>query len=199
MYLQQQVGILEVRERHLANFLQLLADSSDRPKSLLQCAVASVGHLFAGLKCKSPVTDRIHGFVTALVKGGTALPLTPSQVFSVSAFRQLFRAWEGGDFDLEKCRMQCLTLMAITLMLRPSDVAPRSIIVKQGEPSPHIFRLRQVVENPDGSLTLSLFGTKNDYHRDGHTVLLPPAQNDTLMCPVRAFLRYQSALDQVLP
>ncbi len=196
---QNSVGVLQVHEAHVAAFLQQIADDSVHPKSVLQCAVATLGHLFNGWRCKSPISPRIHQLVTVLVKGGTQLPMVPSCVFSISAFRQLFTAWNRRDLDMECLRLKCLTLISIALMLCPSDVAPRSVSVKHGVHKSEVFRLAQVQDNLDGSLSFSLFGTENDYSHDGHVVILQPALHDQIMCPVSAFQLYQQAVDKIVP
>lgn len=74
--------------------------------------------------------------------------------------------------------MKAITLLSLSAMLRPSDIAPRSISVgdKSGKQQNNIFS----VDHCDGSMTISFFGIKNDTHRDGFEVNIPPHTNPKL-------------------
>ncbi len=193
------ICVISVHEHHIVQFLQSVAAQSERPRSVLSVATAALGHYFHGMGIKNPISERMHEFVGALVKSETSQPLLHSKILSVSAFRHLFAAWEGDPLDMERLRLRAVTLMALVLLLRPSDIAPWSVRCVQGTVQENVFCLKQVRESDDGSLTVNLFGTKNDYLQDGQEVTLPRAQNDLVMCPVRAFWAYQQAVDTVWP
>lgn len=85
--------------------------------------------------------------------------------------------------------MKTLTLMALSLMLRPSDIAPRSVKVKKGVVVQAQFTTDRLAFLSDGSAEVYLAGIKNDYQRDGFRVFLKPS-SEAKMCPVRALKAY---------
>ncbi len=87
--------------------------------------------------------------------------------------------------------------MALTLMLRPSDIAPKSVILSQEGSWNNVFTLSQIHRCDGGALCIVLHGTKNDYHRDGQEVYLRPCVQDALMCPVQALDLYQELLSDM--
>ncbi len=58
--------------------------------------------------------------------------------------------------------MKVLVLWAVALMLWPSDIAPKTVLVGESVCSLHNFTLGQVAHLDDGSLEIRLLGTKND-------------------------------------
>ena len=97
----------------------------------------------------------------------------------VQPIMDLFRSWPGNWFlTVTQLRMKCLALLALAMMLRPSDVAPKVIVYdkEKGEISNHLVLSTDNVQfNHDGSVTIELHGIKNDYSRDGFDVTVPPA------------------------
>lgn len=69
----------------------------------------------------------------------------------------------GCLLDQKFLRMKVLVLWAVALMLRPSDIAPKSVLVGDFNCRLHDFTLGQVVPLDNGSLEIKFLGTKNDY------------------------------------
>ena len=85
--------------------------------------------------------------------------------------------------------MKAVTLTALSLMLRPSDIAPKSAQIQQGNFVNTQFTADRVIFLPDGSAGVYLFGIKNDLHRDGFRVFMRPCSVQKV-CPVSALATY---------
>ena len=99
----------------------------------------------------------------AIVKSGTSLPLQRSRVMEVTAFVRMFQAWApNGDLSVKQLRLKALTLLAIALMLRPSDVAPmaRHFDACSEVSSRFIMSTDQVTFCEDGSMKMTFLGIK---------------------------------------
>ena len=110
----------------------------------------------------------------------------------VSAFTRLFRSWPCNDeLTLKQLRMKTITLLAIVLMLRPSDVAPKATSFDQetGVASRFVMSTDHVSFSSDGAATVCFFGVKNDTQRTGFEVTLP-ACSDAQVDPVEALRVY---------
>ena len=128
----------------------------------------------------------------AIVKSGTRAPMLRSQVMDVSAFVRLFESWpDDSAITVKQLRMKAITLLAIALMLRPSDIAPqaRCYDAESELSSRFVMCTDQVVFRSDGSVDISFFGVKNDLHRSGFVVHLP-AGSQAKSDPVGALRRY---------
>ena len=193
------------KEADFVEFLCVIADSSDKPKSQLNCTMAAASKLYKALNLPNvTMMDTVKGFVTALVKSQTSQPRLRSSVMPVSAFTQLFSAWpDNEELAIGKLRMKALALLALTLMLRPSDVAPKAV---KFDPVSHsattiVFSVNHICFNDDGSLSATFFGIKNDTDQSGSEVKLPPTKVKrldpvgTLRCYVErtAAIRSQSS------
>ncbi len=94
----------------------------------------------------------------------------------VKAFTDLFEGWNCDEnLSVKDLRLKCITLMALTFMARPSDLAP---MAEQFDPSvgtslAYTFTRDQVQFHSDGSMTVTLFGTKNDTGRTGFEIQIP--------------------------
>ncbi len=114
-YLQQRsICVLSVQESQFVSFLEHVASTSSRPKTVLSSMLTAINHFYKGLGCKSPVSDNVRHFVKALVKSATAVPIAHSTVFPVHHLRWLFHTWGAVDRDLDKLRMKTLALWALT-------------------------------------------------------------------------------------
>ena len=85
-------------------------------------------------------------------------------------------------------------------MARPSDLAPKGVRYKESGPHERMtLRKDQVTFNENGTLTVNLFGIKNDLHRKGFAVTVPPATN-IAVDPVSCLAEYigKSHLHRVL-
>ncbi len=183
----------------LSAFMCSIADSSPRPKSQLNSTVAALTCLCNSLDITNPWTGtRMKILVNSLVKSSTSLPMTKTPVMPIQPFTDLFGGWSSNDNLSLKClRLKTLCLLALVLMLRPSDVAVKS----QGfdselcVPSQMVFSEHQVTFNPDGTLSVCFHGIKNDYDRDGFVVTIPPASSeklDPVSCLQEYMLRTES-------
>lgn len=102
----------------------------------------------------------------------------------------LFSSWEENEaLDLDKLRLKAITLMALCLMLRPSDIAPKACKIKNGVMVEHKFTTDRLNFLHDGSVEVYLAGIKNDYLWDGFRVFLR-LSSMSKVCPVRALYTY---------
>lgn len=167
----------------LADFLCYLADSSRRPRSLLCTANAALSHVYihSGLPdlTKSPT---VIGLCTALVKSGTKEPIRHSSVLPMEAFHRMFTAWEDNEeLSLADLRLKAITLLALSIMLRPSDIAPKGEVFDSftGETNKFLFTTDMLSFSPEG-VTITLMAIKNDSARTGFEVFLPALANPKL-------------------
>ena len=172
------------RESNLVDFLCEVADRSERPKSQLNCTLAALSKLYKALDLPNLTTsESVKGLVTALIKTQTSQPRSRSSVMPVAAFVRLFTEWpENKDLSIERLRLKTIVLLALTLMLRPSDIAPKAV---RFEPASNtttkvVFSTKCVRFNEDGSIQITFFGIKNDTDRSGAEVLLPPSRNQRI-------------------
>ena len=176
----------------LADFLCYLADSSNRPRSLLCTASAalSIAYVHSGLPdlTKYPCIVRL---CTALVKSGTKETIHRSSVLPVEAFHRMFNAWDVNDrLSIPDLRLKAITLLALGIMLRPSDIAPRGEVFDSltGETSKFTFTTDMLAFTPEG-VKITLMAIKNDYCRSGFEVFLPTLPNPK-MDPVHTLHSY---------
>ena len=108
----------------------------------------------------------------------------------VSNFTDTFRNWPNSEIDLKLLRLKCISLLALVLMLRPSDIAPNAVAVDEdGVVDNFVFSRNQVVFNDIGSMSITIHGNKNDTKRHGFVVDVQPAAEENV-CPVRALKVY---------
>ena len=94
----------------LADFLCILADGSDRPKSVLNTAIAAVSAFVGAVNIQNPVTSDIARLVTVLIKTGTSQSMQRSKVMPVKPFHELFIAWGSNwSLELENLRLETIT------------------------------------------------------------------------------------------
>jgi len=128
---------------------------------------------------------------SALIKSGTSIPLKHSTVLPIEPFNFMFSSWkENIDLTLSDLRLKAITLLAFSLMLRPSDIAPKALFFDNltGETRKFIFSTNMIEFNSEG-LKVSFLGIKNDAQRSGFQVFLPSAPNSKLD-PVAAIKDY---------
>jgi hypothetical protein len=114
----------------LAEFFCELCDSSNKPRRVLNMASAAIKNFYKvrDLNCDLIFDADIDKLIKGLVKSGTTVPMARSSAMPASCFSSLFLGWpENSQLSIKDLRLKCLTLMALTLMLRPSDVAPRGM------------------------------------------------------------------------
>jgi len=110
----------------------------------------------------------------------------------VEQFNALFTCWgENEKLSLKRLRQKAITLLALVTMLRPSDVAPKSVHFDpfSFEHSKMQFNTDQIVFESSGSMRISFHGIKNDTSRSGFQVVVPPATN-ILLDPVKTLRDY---------
>ena len=171
---------------YVAKYFESVAATSDRPKSVLNSNSAALACYFDAVGCKSTITLDVRRLIEGLIKSGTSEPMVRSKVMPTREFNELFCSWpDNEDLPTDKLRLKCITLMSLCLMLRPSDIAPRSVIVKKTGIKNVQFTANRVSFMENGCAKIRLLGIKNDYHRDGFEVVLLPA-SERKLCPVRA-------------
>ena len=153
----------------MAEFLCYMADHSDRPESMIKTCSAAVNYLFDALGKNSPVRNLdVQRLISGIIKSGTVLPMKHSQPMPIGPFIKLFHLWgTNEDIPLKNLRMKTVTLIALTCMTRPSDLAPKGIHLYPKDLSIHniILSLDNIQFMPDNSLTIHFFGIKNDTSR----------------------------------
>ena len=103
-------------------------------------------------------------------------------------FVDTFGQWPDNEqLSTERLRLKCISLLALCLMLRPSDLAPKAACIRSGELKN--LRLDRIQFLQDGSASIYLHGIKNDYKCDGFRVYLMPASVGKV-CPVAALREY---------
>lgn len=177
---------------HIADFYCYLADSSDRPQSTLKSAHASLVAFYEGMGYPNVPSDpTLSKMYTALVKSGTYAALQRSLVMPMSAFQRLFSTWDNSTLSIKDLRLKAVTLLALTAMLRPSDIAPRGV---NYDPESHttsrtLFTVDNIVFQSDGSAQITFRGIKNDTTRTGFQVSVPGSSYVNI-CPVIALRCY---------
>ena len=193
-------------EPTLIKYLCHIADNSERPKSALNCARAALSHMFIGLKCQNPLnTFWINHFITALIKSGTKNVRPKSNVIPVSVLRNMFYEWpDNFRLDVKRLRMKCISLLALSLMLRPSDISPKGLLYSNNGVIEKMIFSREHVSfstSQDGAINgaqISFHGIKNDTLRDGFIVKLP-VSSDPKLCPVKTLHWYMNCTSSQTP
>jgi len=177
----------------LVEYLCVVADGSDRPESSLKSTCAAFTWLFNATGLPNLTRDSdVQRLVSALIKSGTKLPRCKSKVMPVSAFNKLFSSWKSSEeLSIQELRLKALTLLSLSLMLRPSDVSPNGVVYNPdtGGVEQLTFSTSDITPNDDGSLSITFLGIKNDTHREGFSVSLQPCDQEELD-PVQALLSY---------
>ena len=179
----------------IADFLCGIASASDRPKSVLNSTTAALTCLYSAMDTYNPIhSPDISKLVTALIKSQTLAPRIKTPVMPVQSFSKLFASWNTNDMlTIKDLRLKAITLMALAFMLRPSDIAPRAVTMLDTQESfSHLtFTQQHVTFHDDGSMTITFHGIKNDYHRDGFVITMPPGSNSNLD-PAHTLKQYMS-------
>ena len=87
---------------------------------------------------------------------------------------------------LEKLRLKTLVLLAFCLMVRPSDIAPNAVVWNENQKSwcNLQFTKDRIQFAHNGTVSIYIHGSKNDYDWNGAQIFLQPSKNSK-MCPVR--------------
>ena len=99
---------------------------SDRPRSTLRCITAALSSVYEACDQTNLTSDPfIVRLSHAIVKSGSRAHIERSRVMDVSAFVSL--SWPSNEaLSIKQLRLKTITLLAIALMLRPSDIAPQA-------------------------------------------------------------------------
>lgn len=162
----------------IVGFLNLEAQKSKRPESMLKSLVSALKHLLRALSVKVEF-DIIDNFVKSLINVHTSEPKGRTKVLPIQVFPALFRSWGPNEkLSLSKLRQKAITLFALAAMTRPSDIAP------------HIgFKRKQLKFTQEGNLIVQFFGVKNDSQKTGFEIIIKGASDD-LIDPVRCLHEY---------
>jgi hypothetical protein len=136
--------------------------------------------------------------VQALTKSGTIMTMQKSQVMPIKNFCDLFYSWPRNELlDIKRLRLKAITLLALVGMLRPSDIAPKTVIFDPETMSTSnvVLSTDDVSFHEDGSLTLTLHGIKNDTTRSGFEIDIP-GHSDPVVDPVQTLRIYIERTDR---
>ena len=177
----------------VAEFLCDVADSSTRPKAQLSTATAAMSCIYEVMNMPNVTHDpQVKRLLNALVKSQSAQPRVHTKVMPIEPFRTLFHSWSSDhEISIANLRLKAITLLALSFMLRPSDVAPKGELydAQSGLFAKMEFRCDQLAFEEDNSLTIWFHGIKNDAKRDGFQVNVP-SSSDTVMNPVATLATY---------
>jgi hypothetical protein len=176
-----------------ADFLCHVSDSSERPSSILRSTSAAISNLYQALGQDSPMHDPdLLLLITALIKSGTHAPSTCTKVMPITPFNDLFQGWPDDEhLSIAELRLKTITLLALSFMTRPSDLAPKACKFDPDTMELQTFNLTtdMVRFHEGGSMTLQFFGIKNDTDRSGFEVQIPGSS--LVKCdPVRSLSAY---------
>lgn len=168
----------------ISDFLCELADSSSKPKSVLNNATAAISCLYETLDlCDITKHRDLMRLKQSLIKSGTSQPMKKSVTMPVENFKDLFVDWPVNDeLSIKQIRLKAITLLALVAMLRPSDIAPKSVIFDPRDMKCYnnVLLTDSVIFKSDGSLSMVLHGIKNDTSRTGFEIDIPPHSNPQL-------------------
>ena len=143
--------------------------------------------MYCALDLHSPADHPdICRLTSALTKSATVKPAVRTSIMPLRPFYDLFCSWKDNqDLMLDMLRLKAVTLMAITFMARPSDLAPMGVLFDPTTLSVknQVFSTNNIKFNTDGSMCVRFFGTKNDSTRTGFEVNVPKAK-DSKVDPV---------------
>ena len=161
----------------MADYLCEVAAKSKRPKSILNNTAAVIMCLCEAMGIKNLISQNLSKLIVGLIKSSTTQPLKQSKVMPLHKFLELFLSWPGNFLlTIDKLRLKCVVLLAISAMLRPSDAAPLVKVLDEEKQcfKPVVLSTKNLKFNIDGSLTIVFHGIKNDYTRDGFEINIPP-------------------------
>lgn len=184
----------------LAEFLCEISDSSLRPESILRTVAAALSSMYEAHGLRNLLQDNnLKRLLTALVKSGTMVPGSRTKVMPIKPFHDMFQSWGPNDtLTTKQLRLRAVTLLAFSLMARPSDLAPRGehFDTQTFDIRNIVLSQDNIVFNADGSLTITLFGIKNDRSRSGFEVRIP-GTTDHRVDPVACLHSYINRTDSV--
>lgn len=176
----------------VAELICFLAENSTRPQSCVNIFLAAIKQVFRASDMKD-ITDNfaIKRLVTAVTKSQTERPMKRSAVLPVGQLLDTIKLWGvNSSMPIKFLRIKTISLLAISLMLRPSDIAPNATFFEGDslEEQKIVFSTDMVVFK-ESIMEVTLFGTKNDLDRKGFVVTLP-AHSDVTVCPIASLKCY---------
>ena len=168
----------------VAGFLCSIADRSEAPRSQLKIAGAALGHVYKSYGIFSVINnEHVQLLITSLIKSATNKPMAKSLVMPVQPFRDMFLGWPSNDLlSIKNLRLKTITLLALTLMLRPSDIAPKAVHfdAQTLQQKSWLFTTDNITFLDSGEAKIIFHGIKNDTSRSGFDVILQPVQERQL-------------------
>ena len=126
------------------------------------------------------------------MKSATQKPMAKSLVVPIQPFRDLFLGWHTNDqLSIKDLRLKTITLLALTLMLRPSDIATKAVHFdrKTMQQESWLFTTDNITFLDSGEAKIIFHGIKNDTSRTGFDVILQPV-TDRKLDPVATLQDY---------
>ena len=170
------------------------------PRSSLNVTCAALKCLYSGLGLPNFIDCDVERLVVGLIKSGTSVPMSRTQAMPVHKFAKMFSEWQDNDcLSLKDLHLKSICLLSLSLMLRPSDIAPKSVFVdKSGQLVQQVFSTDRVIFKGDGSVSLTIMGVKNDTFREGFLIHLPGI-SDTKLCRVQCLKSYIHRTESIRP
>ena len=157
----------------VAEFMCYKAEKSERPESMLTSILAALTALNS-----APLPKYLYNLKIALIKECTKRPKGRTPVMPIKRFVDMFEKWgENDSITLKQLRQKCMTLMALCIMCRPSDL---------------ILSRDRIIFNVDGTVTFLFFGIKNDMDRKGFEVRLQPSHYNEICDPIKCLNEYMT-------
>lgn len=176
----------------VAEIICFLAENSTRPQSCVNIFIAAIKQVFRASNMKDITEDfSIKRLVTAVTKSQTERPMKRSAVLPVGQLLDTVKLWgTNSSMPIKFLRIKTIALLAISLMLRPSDIAPNATFFEGDSLKEQkvIFTTDMVVFKGN-TMDVTLFGTKNDLDRKGFIISLP-AHADLSVCPIASLKCY---------
>ena len=171
----------------IPSFLISVAKKSQRPDSVMRSCTAALQHFFKARIGIDPINEDIHRLVKGLIRQETLRPREQTKVMPVKPFTDLCQNWGSNEsLSIQKLRQKAITLLALSALCRPSDIAPISV-----------FKRKQI-EFTDKGMNITLFGIKNDSRREGFNIFVSRS-TDIMSDPVSTLRCYIDRTDHCAP
>ena len=183
----------------LAEYMCEIASETNRPKSALCINVSALSNVYYHTHMKNMTKEEpISKLLTALIKSGTSNPMTKSTVLPITDITNMFKKWgENKTLSIKLLRLKAITLLALSLMLRPSDIAPKGVLFDQMSQTEEKFIFsRDMIQFVPSGMYVTFLGIKNDYDRAGFKVFLP-SMSDKIIDPVTTLSDYMTITDKL--
>jgi len=155
------------------------AQKAVRPESMLRSVVSALKHYCVATLSHDPIDDHMNRLIKGLIRAETEKPRDRTNVMPIAPFVTLFSGWKcNNDLSVKDLRQKAVTLLALSALCRPSDLAP-----------PSILKRSQLCFHEKESLSITFFGIKNDYSREGFQVQVK-GTNNPAVDPVKCLYTY---------